>query len=65
MFVCLCNGVTDKQITAAIEQGCTTLKAIQTQTGAMTQCCKCCSMCKDILDSTTRTNDATLAETSR
>lgn len=56
MFVCLCNGVTDRAIKEAIESGCDSLKKIQTCTGAMTQCCKCCDHCKQILESTL-TND--------
>lgn len=51
MFVCLCNGVTDGQIKQAIRGGCDSLKKIQHQTGAMTQCCKCCDQCKQLLES--------------
>lgn len=58
MFVCLCNGVTDSQIIAAIKSGCDSLKKIQTCTKAMTQCCKCCESCKELLNSTD-TNDIT------
>lgn len=56
MFVCLCNGVTDTQIKHAIQIGCDSLKKIKLNTGAMTQCCKCCDHCKDILASETLTN---------
>lgn len=49
MYVCLCAGVTDSEINRAIDDGCTTLKQLQQQTGAMTGCCKCCSACKELL----------------
>ncbi len=49
MFVCLCNGVTDTQIKQAVQNGCDSLKKIKDSTGAMTQCCKCCDQCKEIL----------------
>lgn len=53
MFVCLCNRVTDSQIIKAIQEGCDSLKKIRCCTGAMTQCGKCGTMCKEILASTT------------
>lgn len=52
MFVCLCNRVTDSQLIKAIEDGCDSLKKIRCCTGAMSQCGKCATMCKEILDST-------------
>lgn len=52
MFVCLCHRVTDTQIIEAIENGCDSLKKIRCCTGAMSQCGKCGTMCKDILAST-------------
>lgn len=52
MFVCLCNGVTDTQIVKAIKEGCDTIKKIRHCTGAMSQCGKCGTQCKEILTST-------------
>lgn len=49
MYVCLCAGITDTTIKNAIADGCRSLKELKNQTGAMSQCCKCCGQCKEIL----------------
>lgn len=49
MYVCLCNGITDTQIKAAINEGHTTVKAIKNNLGAATQCGRCTSEVKNIL----------------
>lgn len=54
MYVCLCAAVSDRSIERAIDEGCRTLKELKALTGAMSQCCKCCSDCKRILQERTQ-----------
>lgn len=49
MYVCVCKGVTDKQIEAAVEAGARRMRCLSRQTGLGTQCGKCCCDAQDIL----------------
>mgnify|MGYP003561030982 FL=1 len=49
MYVCLCQGVTDRQIRQSIEDGADTLRALRQQLGVMAQCGKCGCMTKELL----------------
>jgi bacterioferritin-associated ferredoxin len=49
MYVCLCQGVTDRQIRQSIEEGADTLRALRQQLGVMSQCGKCGCMTKELL----------------
>jgi len=42
MYICICNGVTDKQIKAEVSAGATTLADLQASLGVAT-CCGCCA----------------------
>ncbi|MGO3344053.1 MAG: bacterioferritin-associated ferredoxin [Marinomonas sp.] len=50
MYVCLCNGVTDNQIKASIQEGATTMRALYKETNLGNQCGKCCQCAKKILN---------------
>jgi bacterioferritin-associated ferredoxin len=41
MFICICNGVTDRQIREAGASGATSLAALQSRLGVATQCGQC------------------------
>jgi bacterioferritin-associated ferredoxin len=41
MYVCICNGITDKQIKSAIAQGATSLQLLRDQLGVASQCGSC------------------------
>ena len=41
MYVCLCNGVTDKEIAQAVSDGANNLSSVQNKTGAATGCGSC------------------------
>lgn len=41
MYVCICNGVTDKQIRRAIAGGAKSLQALQSELGVASQCGGC------------------------
>lgn len=50
MYVCLCHGVTDTQIEAAVEKGAHTMKQLNNELKIGSQCGKCCQCSKDILN---------------
>lgn len=49
MYICLCKQVTDKQIETAIQDGANSIKAIQEELGASTQCGCCMDTIKDMI----------------
>ena len=51
MYVCLCQGVTDSDIIAALEDGAETLEDIQKQLGAATGCGSCREYTEQLVDS--------------
>ena len=45
MYVCVCNGVTEKQLVSAVREGCLTrMRDLRATLGVTTQC-KCCAEC--------------------
>ena len=49
MYVCLCKGITDTQIRAAVEDGATSLRDVRTSLGVASQCGKCGILTREIL----------------
>jgi bacterioferritin-associated ferredoxin len=43
VYVCVCNGVTDRDIQRAVEEGCDSLEALSARTG----CGSTCGCCRD------------------
>lgn len=41
MYVCICNGITDKQIRAAVAEGVTSLQQLEEKLGVGSQCGSC------------------------
>ncbi|TLX55927.1 (2Fe-2S)-binding protein [Stutzerimonas nosocomialis] len=63
MYVCLCQGVTDRQIREAIYEGCCSYKEVRAATGVASQCGKCACVAKEVVRSTlsaTQTANAAL-----
>ncbi|MFC0679830.1 (2Fe-2S)-binding protein [Lysobacter korlensis] len=50
MYVCICNGVTDRDIREAAEGGCRTMPELTMRTGAGSTCGSCIEMATDILE---------------
>ncbi|NQZ82810.1 MAG: (2Fe-2S)-binding protein [Colwellia sp.] len=50
MYVCICHGVTDKQIETAVEAGATTMKKLSVELKVGSQCGKCCQCAKKVLN---------------
>jgi len=49
MYVCICHGITDKDIQKAARAGVTTISQLAAETGATTGCGSCVDMAEDIL----------------
>ncbi|GAB5415074.1 MAG: bacterioferritin-associated ferredoxin [Congregibacter sp.] len=41
MYVCICNGITDKQIRKAVSSGASSLQELRDQLGVASQCGSC------------------------
>ncbi|WP_444893084.1 bacterioferritin-associated ferredoxin [Microbulbifer sp. JMSA004] len=52
MYVCICKGITDRQIKEAIYDGSTSVKALRRQLGVSSQCGRCAEQTKEIIDET-------------
>lgn len=53
MFVCVCHGITDKQIENAVrENGVGNMRELKKQLGVGSQCGSCVNMAQDIIDMT-------------
>lgn len=49
MYICICKGITDSQIRAAVEDGASSLREVNTALGVASQCGKCGIMARDIV----------------
>ncbi|NTS77861.1 bacterioferritin-associated ferredoxin [Catenovulum sp. SM1970] len=49
MYICLCNGVTDKQIKEAVQSGCTDLSSIKDKMAVGNQCGKCTKNARKVI----------------
>ena len=49
MYVCLCKGITDTQIRAAIQDGASSLRDLRNNLGVASQCGKCGVLTRDIM----------------
>jgi len=49
MYVCLCKGITDHQIRAAIEAGASSLRDLRRSLGVASQCGKCGVLTREIM----------------
>ncbi|WP_226469232.1 (2Fe-2S)-binding protein [Luteimonas panaciterrae] len=52
MYVCLCNGVTEREIRQAAQAGCGSMAELTMRTGCGATCGSCVSMACEILDET-------------
>lgn len=49
MYVCLCKGITDTQIRAAVADGASSLRDVSSTLGVASQCGKCGIIARDIV----------------
>lgn len=50
MYVCICNGVTDRQIREAVENGCGSVSELTMRTGCGATCGSCLDMAAGMID---------------
>jgi bacterioferritin-associated ferredoxin len=50
MYVCICNGITDKQIRAAIAGGANSLQCLRDELGVASQCGGCSDYAMSLLE---------------
>lgn len=55
MYVCICHGITDKDIKKASKNGAKSLSDLQSMTGCATGCGRCATMAMDLLNSHKKT----------
>jgi bacterioferritin-associated ferredoxin len=56
MYVCVCKGITDSQIRAAIQDGASSFKDVRNSLGVASQCGKCGILTRDIVRETLQDN---------
>jgi bacterioferritin-associated ferredoxin len=49
MYVCLCKGITDTQIRAAVQDGASSMLELRNRLGVASQCGKCGILARDIV----------------
>ena len=49
MYVCLCNGVTDRHIREAVDKGCSSVGELTMRTGCGANCGSCLDMAADMI----------------
>lgn len=49
MYVCICKGITDTQIRAAVQDGASSLREVHSSLGVASQCGKCGIMAREIV----------------
>lgn len=49
MYVCICKGITDTQIRAAVQDGASSVRDVRNTLGVASQCGKCGMLTRDIV----------------
>jgi len=50
VYVCICNGVTDRQIREAVENGCASVSELTMRTGCGATCGSCLDMAAGMIE---------------
>lgn len=50
MYVCVCKGITDRQILQALDNGAQSFRDVRDQLGAATQCGSCAPMTRELVE---------------
>ncbi len=50
MYVCLCNGVTDRHIRDAVDKGCNSIGELTMRTGCGASCGSCLDMASEMIE---------------
>jgi bacterioferritin-associated ferredoxin len=58
MYVCLCRGVTDRQIREAVAQGASSMRALRQRLGVCSECGRCGACTRSLLTESLGQEDA-------
>jgi bacterioferritin-associated ferredoxin len=58
MYICVCNGITEKRIRQAVDAGATTLEQLRAHLGVGSNCRSCEPMAEEILQQRLRENES-------
>lgn len=61
MYVCLCRGITDRQIKQAMGEGARSMRELRQKLGVCSDCGKCGTSAKELLSEFQQNNVALLA----
>jgi bacterioferritin-associated ferredoxin len=61
MYVCLCNGITDREIKQSIREGASSLQDLHDNLGVASQCGQCACLTQQLLDDTLQNLNSGLA----
>jgi len=50
MYICVCNGISDKQVRTAVRQGAETVGRVFKSQGCKPECAQCVSCIRDIIE---------------
>ncbi len=50
MYVCICKGITERQIQAAVDVGCSSMRELRAQTDIASCCGKCGRHARDVFE---------------
>ena len=50
IYVCHCKGITERQVTAAVDDGCTRIAELRAELGVASNCGKCACHVRDVLN---------------
>jgi bacterioferritin-associated ferredoxin len=60
MYVCICNGVTDRDIRQAVEAGCRSVAELTMRTGAGATCGSCLDLAAELMEQARAVRDLPL-----
>lgn len=52
MYICLCKGISDQAVRAAVRDGCSSLHELRRELGVASQCARCARDARDLLRET-------------
>lgn len=50
MYICICKGITEKQVKSAVDDGCTSLRELRNELGVASNCGKCAGHAREVLN---------------
>lgn len=60
MYICICNGITEREIHSAVENGANSLADLRRELGVATQCGRCAQHARQILKESSDAGSLTL-----